>query len=48
MSPVKSVSKLSRVLPPSLTETAMQGMVRVIIDEDSIEIYRNELNETFP
>jgi hypothetical protein len=48
MSPVKSVSKLSKVLTPSLTETAMQGVVRVIIDEDSVEIYHSEVNETFP
>ena len=48
VTPLTNVSKLPSLLPSLLPEAAIQGVVRVIIDKDSIEIYHNRVNETFP
>jgi hypothetical protein len=48
VTPLTNVSKLPSLLPSLMPEAAIQGVVRVIIDEDSIEIYHNRVNETFP
>ena len=48
VTPLTNVSKLPSLLPSLLPEAAIQGVVRVIIDEDSKEIYHNRVNETFP
>ena len=48
VSPIHVMSKSSVILPSSLPEAAIQGIVRVIIDGDAIEIYHSKVNETFP
>ena len=43
VTPLTNVSKLPSLLPSLLPGAAIQGVVRVVIDEDSIEIYHNEM-----